>query len=281
MNTGDKIGLRNSYGDVVEHEVVYVKPHPAKAEEARVYRDRANGSVRVYDGDNATVFSKIGERASPESTFVASESCCIRSDILLTGPEAAEYVAAAREGRDAVWPPRESDPWPHWYAKEGDTFLRLYHDTENHELMSPGSDTTDKWSLPNETNIVNHGYRRITDLEAAAIKARWEEERKPPQPELPTAESVAEKVVNQQCGIGRPAIADPDQTVRLSYVVGLIANAIHRDRRLRDKPDRRVKHDWTGAMGTVLMEHDGTAFVKWDDGQVTSVYNRHLQKELE
>lgn len=43
----------------------------------------------------------------------------------------------------------------------------------------------------------------------------------------------------------------------------------------------RVKHDWTGAMGTVLMEHNGTSFVKWDDGQVTSVYNRHLQKELE
>jgi len=92
---------------------------------------------------------------------------------------------------------------------------------------------------------------------------------------------VAEDVVNQQCGIGRPAIADPDQTVRLSYVVGLIANAIHRDRRIRDKPGRRVKHDWTGAMGTVLMEHDGTAFVKWDDGQATSVYNRHLQKELQ
>lgn len=46
------------------------------------------------------------------------------------------------------------------------------------------------------------------------------------------------------------------------------------------KPECRVKHDWTGAMGTVLCESGGTSFVKWDDGQVTSVYNRHLQKEL-
>ena len=111
-----------------------------------------------------------------------------------------------------------------------------------------------------------------------------EETAKAPAP-LPTPEEVAETIITQQCGIGRPAKYDPDQQVRLSYAAGLIANAIHRDRRSREsselaKPECRVKHDWTGAMGTVLMEHDGTAFVKWDDGQVTSVYNRHLQKEL-
>lgn len=26
--------------------------------------------------------------------------------------------------------------------------------------------------------------------------------------------------------------------------------------------------------------HGGTSFVKWDDGQVTSIYTRNLQKEL-
>jgi hypothetical protein len=181
MNTGDKIGLRftnsASAKDTVEYEVVYIKPHPAKADEARVYRSE-EGYVRVYlRGSSESSYFRPNGQIVPDPTAWHESSC--NTTERLTGPEAAEYVAAAREWRDAVWPPREIDPWPHWYAKEGDTFLRLYHDTENHELMSPGSDTTDKWSLPNETNIVNHGYRRITDLEAAAIKAKWEGERKP------------------------------------------------------------------------------------------------------
>ena len=198
------------------------QPSPAQAEEPpypRVYRDEGFGDTRVYlaQGEVGHHFDRNGK--DWQETKLTAKECEEDKLTLLTGPEAAEYVAAAREGRDAVWPPNSSE-------------------------------------TPNSS----------------------------PAP-LPTAEEVAETIIAQQCGIGRPAKYDPDQHVRLSYAAGLIANAIHRDRRSREsselaKPECRVKHDWTGAMGTVLMEHGGTSFVKWDDGQVTSVYSRHLQKEL-
>lgn len=255
----------------------------AKAEEPwpRVYRAPAGGAFVCFFCGVSYHFTKGGSLSGRSS--ISSRECEQDRLVLLTGPEAAEYVAAAREGRDAVWPPKER--WPKvlscdtcWrvFFSEADTFLvwknggHIDSDTMTFSQCIPDT----RW------------YREITgtpEAEKAITLAReWREKQqlKPQPAPLPTAEEVAEKVVTQQCGIGRPAAYDPDQQVRLSYAVNLIANAIHHDRRLREST-QRVKHDWTGAMGTVLMEHGGTSFVKWDDGQVTSVYNRHLQKELE
>ena len=110
MNIGDKIGLRNGYGDVVEFECVYVKPHPAKAEDARVSRDKygdvwvfLNQNLRgIHFSDGASLDNYVGPP-------ILEVDC--KRDLLLTGPEAAEYVAAARENRDAVWPAKE-EPLP-------------------------------------------------------------------------------------------------------------------------------------------------------------------------
>lgn len=64
----------------------------------------ASSTSVVFDLDDGRLMHSHGW----DDVFCQSNSRCT----LLTGPEAAEYVAAAREGRDAVWPPKAKAPAP-------------------------------------------------------------------------------------------------------------------------------------------------------------------------
>lgn len=292
MNIGDKIGLRNMHGDVVEHEVVYVKGAGKEVEWPRVYRDCQN-EVWMFQRPGECSFCHFTSKNKyvKHHTSCVGEDCC-SDDRLLTGPERDEYVAAAREGRDAVWP-KESDPWPHWWWREKDGVLCRVdreHDGECWQRNGRHYVGFVEKSHDDET-MKRHEFVRIDEAVAYKRRAEWEAARNSQPAPLPTAEEVAEKVAAQ--------IADKSEEVGRfingegrrswewigTYRIAPIVLAAIRERdmqheALQRKPVQRVKHDWTGAMGTVLMECNGTSFVKWDDGQVTSVYNRHLQKEL-
>ena len=365
-----------------------------KDEWPRVYRDRGS-AVRVFHGLDAeslpiATFGPNGERWPNclERRFAIGWS-------LLTGPEAAEYVAAAREGRDAVWPvnvvameqaaalvqkdyePGGSlcldDPYPHYYRHKNplyqywivqfdDECFGFHHTPQaktpigrsgyryerecfagesqyergpvleaaallakwEGERKSEGEKRTEKWFTKEEAErrvgeivasvkpadprrrvkhtwtgkcgsiITTHGGIAFVDWDGEDASSMFlgllvDEDAKPPVPEasppaLPGAEEVAvlrRKIAQMEKHlrwIAYEPIGPANNTAEA--ILDEITNTTRAVIFELAKPECRVKHDWTGAMGTVLMEHAGTSFVKWDDGQVTSVYNRHLQKEL-
>jgi len=235
------------YGSHIIGEAKAEEPYP------RVYRHQYGTFVVKNERDCSDVFSPRNEYLHDAGWTQASceaQEC----QLLPSGPEAAEYVAAAREGRDAVWPPNESDPWPHWYLDDGDDFL-VRHDNEVSgecwEISGPHADGNPFATDPEETEAFHkaHGYRRIPSSEATALIAKWQA--KPQPAPLPTAESVAAEAAQE---IAEQSKTGPNRYEWLGTdrITKIIAAAIREDRKGRGE---------------------------CDDGQVTSVYNRHLQKE--
>jgi len=171
MNIGDKIGLRNMHGDVVVHEVVSLTPAKVEAEYPRVYRSGHALGTRVWLQSGA---GKLFEHGTYKGVTAADEIDCMNAgDLLLTGPERDEYVAAAREGRDAVWP-KPSDPWPHWFTNEEKSCVWRFDSlnargTVFHRSFLDGVAASDPYGYDR--------HIRIDPSEAARIQATWKAER--------------------------------------------------------------------------------------------------------
>ena len=69
----------------------------------RVYRDECGGVRVFYKGGGGKCYCEPC-RPRGGKLGVTEQHCIDDGDTLLTGPERDEYVAAARENRDAVWP---------------------------------------------------------------------------------------------------------------------------------------------------------------------------------
>jgi len=126
----------------------------------RAYKGYGERVLVVFNGmDRSTDFYPDGKRCC---TSANCEDEIVRDGLtLLTGPERDEYVAAAREGRDAVWPRKEK--WWWFYSDSAVYVVREYSDGTS-EFWSSRGEVAKKGD--NKRDWRKAGYTEISPSEA-------------------------------------------------------------------------------------------------------------------